>query len=99
MVSDPTGAGDAFRGGLLKGLADGRDWATCCRMGSVAAAFAVEQYGTQEHRFDWRAFEKRFESQFGTLPPIPPCPAWSSRGEPTGLLLTPPGRAEDTGRH
>ncbi|HBD06886.1 MAG TPA: carbohydrate kinase family protein, partial [Syntrophobacteraceae bacterium] len=67
QVCDPTGAGDAFRGGLLKGLALGLDWLSCCQMGSVAAAFAVEHYGTQEHRFDWSDFRGRFEKSFGPL--------------------------------
>jgi adenosine kinase len=66
-VCDPTGAGDAFRGGLLKGLAMGLDWLSCCQIGSVAAAYAVEQYGTQEHRFGWSDFQQRFEKHFGPL--------------------------------
>ncbi len=65
QVCDPTGAGDAFRGGLLKGLALGLDWLNCCQIGSVAAAYAVEHYGTQEHRFDWQSFLTRFEQHFG----------------------------------
>jgi adenosine kinase len=66
---DPTGAGDAYRGGLLKGLAMGLDWLSCCQMGSVSAAFAVEHHGTQEHRFDWAEFEQRYQQQFGLLAP------------------------------
>ena len=65
QVCDPTGSGDAFRSGLLKGLAMGLDWLTCCQMGSVAAAYAVEHYGTQEHTFDWQGFRDRFENHFG----------------------------------
>jgi len=70
QVSDPTGSGDAFRGGLLKGLAMGLDWLTCCQMGTVAAAYAVEHYGTQEHRFDWQSFRERFENHFGPFPGV-----------------------------
>ena len=66
-ICDPTGAGDAFRAGLLKGWKMGQDWLTCCQMGSTAAAYAVEHYGTQEHRLDWDSFRRRYESQFGTL--------------------------------
>jgi adenosine kinase len=65
QVCDPTGSGDAFRSGLIKGLALGLDWLSCCQMGSVAAAYAVEHYGTQEHRFDWQSFRERFENHFG----------------------------------
>ena len=69
---DPTGAGDAFRGGFLAGWAEGRSLDVCGRMGSVAGAFAVEQRGTQEHRYDRRAFEQRYESVFGPVPdPVP----------------------------
>lgn len=50
-VSDPTGAGDAFRSGLIKGMVMGKDIIESARMGSTCASFAVENYGTQEHRF------------------------------------------------
>ena len=66
-VLDPTGAGDAFRGGLLKGWSMAMPWETCCQMGSVAAAYAVEQYGTQEHRMTWSEFCVRYETHFGPL--------------------------------
>lgn len=66
-VSDPTGAGDAYRAGLLKGWKMGMDWVTCCQMGSVASTYAVEHYGTQEHRVDWKSFCQRYEAQFGAL--------------------------------
>jgi adenosine kinase len=66
-VCDPTGAGDAFRSGLLKGWAMEMDWAVCCQMGSIAAAYAVEHHGTQEHTLDWDSFLQRYESKFGKL--------------------------------
>lgn len=65
---DPTGAGDAYRGGLLKGIALGFDWFDTCQMGSVSAAFAVEHHGTQEHHFSWDDFRQRYQAQFGPLP-------------------------------
>ena len=52
QVLDPTGAGDAYRAGLLKGLALGLDWPEAARMGAVLASFCVEQQGTQEHRLE-----------------------------------------------
>lgn len=64
---DPTGAGDAFRAGLLKGRSMGIDWDISCQMGVVAATYAVEQYGTQEHYTDWRAFRRRYQTHFGPL--------------------------------
>jgi adenosine kinase len=66
-VLDPTGAGDAFRAGLLKGIVTGRDLETAAKMGSVSATYAVENYGTQEHRFTHESFMKRYEKNFGKL--------------------------------
>lgn len=66
-VLDPTGAGDAFRGGCLKGLALGMPWDVCCQMGVVAASFAVEHYGTQEHTMTWERFCERYDATFGSL--------------------------------
>jgi len=59
-VEDPTGAGDSYRGGLISGLAQGKDIEQCARMGSVCASFAVECYGTQEYRFSLEEFNERF---------------------------------------
>ena len=66
-VVDPTGAGDAFRAGLLKGIVTGRDIETAAKMGTVAAAYALEKYGTQEHRFTHEEFVERYRSNFGEL--------------------------------
>jgi len=63
-VIDPTGAGDAYRSGLIKGVILEKDLATCARMGSTSASFAVEFQGTQEHRFDLDTFWERFEKSF-----------------------------------
>ena len=67
QIVDPTGAGDAYRGALIKGLIEGRDLATCAMMGSVCASFAVERYGTQEYRFTTPEFWERFEQHFGQV--------------------------------
>lgn len=64
-VVDPTGAGDAYRAGLLAGMIRGADLATCGRMGSVAAVYAVENYGTQAHRYSLEEFVARFRKNFG----------------------------------
>lgn len=66
-IVDPTGAGDAFRAGLLKGIVIGRDIETAAKMGTVAAAYALEKYGTQEHRFTHEEFVERYRSNFGDL--------------------------------
>ena len=56
---DPTGAGDAYRAGLIKGLIEGRNLEQSAKMGSVCASFAIECYGTQEYHFSLMEFEKR----------------------------------------
>ncbi len=63
-VEDPTGAGDAYRGGLISGLVRGMDIEQCGRLGSVCASFAVECYGTQEYRFTQEDFYNRFNGCF-----------------------------------
>ncbi len=60
-VEDPTGAGDAYRGGLISGLVRGKDIEQSARLGSVCASFAVECYGTQEYRFSPEEFEERLK--------------------------------------
>jgi adenosine kinase len=66
-VVDPTGAGDAYRSGFLKGIVTGRDMETAAKIGAVTAAYAVEKYGTQEHSFTYKEFEERYRSNFGAL--------------------------------
>ncbi len=51
QVVDPTGAGDAYRGGLLSGLLNGHDMQTSAMKGSACASFAVECNGTQVYSF------------------------------------------------
>jgi adenosine kinase len=64
-IVDPTGVGDAFRGGFLKGMARGASYETCGRLGSVAAAYALEHLGGQSHSYTWGEFSARYEAQFG----------------------------------
>ena len=66
-VVDPTGAGDAFRAGLLKGIAMGKDLETGAKMGAVAAVYAIEKYGTQEHHYTYEEFNERYRSNFGEM--------------------------------
>lgn len=64
-VVDPTGAGDAYRGGFIKGLVSGADWATCGRLGALTASYCVESHGTNDYTFDAAAFGRRFAEAFG----------------------------------
>jgi adenosine kinase len=56
---DPTGCGDAYRGGLLSGLVHGKSLKDSAKMGSVCASFCVECYGTQDYRFSKEEFNER----------------------------------------
>lgn len=67
-VADPTGAGDSYRSGLLKGLHKGMGVAFSARLGAVSSSFCVEKYGTQIHSFDAGAFRARYEAAFGPMP-------------------------------
>ncbi len=66
-IADPTGVGDAFRGGFMKGLAEGASDEVCGRMGSVAATYALEHLGGTSHNYTWKAFVQRYEKHFGQL--------------------------------
>jgi adenosine kinase len=66
-IVDPTGVGDAYRGGLLKGLALGLPLDVCARLASVSAAYALEHLGGQSHAYTWDEFRARYASRFGPL--------------------------------
>lgn len=66
-VLDPTGAGDAFRAGLIKGLLlPGGDLLHAARLGALCGTCCVEVYGTQNYRFTQAEFESRFRDHYGT---------------------------------
>ncbi|HET9702436.1 MAG TPA: carbohydrate kinase family protein [Vicinamibacterales bacterium] len=66
-IADPTGVGDAFRGGFMKGLAMGAPYGVCARIGSVAATYALEHLGGTSHAYTWNEFAARYEQHFGKL--------------------------------
>lgn len=70
-VLDPTGAGDAYIAGLVTGLRAGASPDVAGRMGSLAAAYVVEQHGPQRHRFDLPAFRARYAVAFGSSLDLP----------------------------
>lgn len=63
-VDDPTGAGDAYRAGFCVGLERGQPLKTCGQIGSVAASYAIETYGTQAHTFTKKEFAERYEKTY-----------------------------------
>jgi len=64
-VVDPTGAGDAYRAGFIKGLLAGLPLESCARLASVAAAYVIESYGTQSHHFTMEDAKKRYKKTYG----------------------------------
>ena len=63
--SDPTGAGDAFRAGLVAGLLSGLEQAEAGRVASLAATYVIEQVGTVEHSYTREEFHARHRASFG----------------------------------
>ncbi len=63
-VLDPTGAGDAYRAGLLKGLVMGKDLIAAAHMGAVCASYPISFQGTQEHRFQYDEFAACYRHAF-----------------------------------
>jgi len=64
-VLDPTGCGDAFRAGLLYGLAAGADWALTGRLASLMGSLKIACRGGQNHRFSRDEVADRFKQSFG----------------------------------
>ena len=63
-IKDPTGVGDAFRAGLLRGIASGWPLALAAEVGSLCAAYTLEQVGTQNHAYTIEDFVARFRTQY-----------------------------------
>jgi adenosine kinase len=64
-LNDPTGCGDAYRGGLLFGLMNQLDWETTGRIAALMGAIKIEQHGTQNHGFTLDEFRERYQASFG----------------------------------
>ena len=65
QVLDPTGVGDAYRAGLLKGLALGLSWKIVGQIGSLAATYVLETPGPQAHAYTIAEFVTRYKGVFG----------------------------------
>jgi adenosine kinase len=64
QIVDPTGVGDAFRGGFLCGLARKLDFETCGMLGTMAATYCLEQKGTQKHSYSVAEFIARLRQYY-----------------------------------
>ena len=63
-IVEPTGVGDAFRGGFLRGRKLGLDWQTCGQMGALSATYCLEQRGTQNHSYSIAEYVQRYRKIF-----------------------------------
>ncbi|MBI2028855.1 carbohydrate kinase family protein [Candidatus Gottesmanbacteria bacterium] len=63
-VLDPTGAGDAFRAGFVAGYIRSLPLESCGRMGCLVAVYAIEKYGTTNHKFNLNEFKKRYKENY-----------------------------------
>ena len=65
-VVDPTGCGDAYRAGLLYGIANGLDWELTGRLASLLGAMKIAHRGGQNHHFTRDDVAARFKQNFAT---------------------------------
>ena len=63
-LADPTGVGDAYRAGFITGMRYGLPWQTVGCMASLAAAYVMEEHGTQRHRYTVDHFIRRYREHF-----------------------------------
>lgn len=62
---EPTGTGDAYRSGIIKGVMHDFSWEFTGRLGALAATYVLEEYGAQSHRYTLQEFKERFRQEFG----------------------------------
>ncbi len=67
-ILDPTGCGDAFRAGLLYGIANGMDWAVTGRLASLLGSIKIAQRGGQNHTFTRDSIAAQYKTNFGGTP-------------------------------
>jgi len=69
-LCEPTGVGDAYRAGVIKGMLRRYPWEVTGRIAALAATYVLEQYGTQNHRYTPAQFAERYRSVFGPSPEL-----------------------------
>jgi adenosine kinase len=68
QILDPTGCGDAYRAGLLYGIAAGLDWPVTARLASLLGSLKIASRGGQNHRFTRDEIADRYQEAFGGRP-------------------------------
>jgi adenosine kinase len=69
-LAEPTGVGDAYRAGVIKGMLRGYPWQVTGRIAALAATYVLEQYGTQNHSYTLQEFAARYRKAFGPTPEL-----------------------------
>jgi len=69
-MGEPTGVGDAYRAGIIKGMVRGYSWATTGRIAALAATYALEAHGPQNHHYTRPEFVARYRQNFGDAPEL-----------------------------
>ena len=92
-LAEPTGGGDAYRAGLLKGILLGLELPITGRVAALAATYAIERFGTQEHAYTAEEFAARFDRSFPDLagvlnPEMLACPAEAAHLTPIDVRVT-----------
>ncbi len=65
QVVNPTGVGDAYRAGIIKGFLHNLPWDVVGRMASLSATYVIESDGPQCRRYSLEEFVSRYEQHFG----------------------------------
>jgi len=65
QLVDPTGCGDAYRGGLLFGLMNDMDWEVTARLAGLMGATKIQTHGTQNYHFSMEEFSEKFKQAYG----------------------------------
>jgi adenosine kinase len=69
-LAEPTGVGDAYRAGVIKGVLRGYPWEVVGRIAALAATYVLEQHGTQNHSYMLQEFAARYRQVFGSTPEL-----------------------------
>ena len=67
---EPTGVGDAYRAGLIKGMMHGFSWPVSGRIAALAAAYVIEHPGPQPQPYTLEALVARYRANFGDTPEL-----------------------------
>jgi adenosine kinase len=69
-LAEPTGVGDAYRGGVIKGMLRSYSWQTTGRIATLASTYVLEQHGSQNHHYSLADFVERYRRIFGDAPEL-----------------------------